>query len=78
MDEAVAAPNRGGIEASLAFQASDAHVLAPLCPAEVDSAAIRAALASWFREYSVASPARWKRWRCTAGGLSRGDLTGLS
>jgi len=41
-DEAVAALNRGDIEACLALQAADAHVLAPLCPAELGSAAIRA------------------------------------
>ncbi len=40
-EEAVAALNRGDIEASLALQASDALVLAPLRPAEVGSVAIR-------------------------------------
>jgi len=53
MDEAVVALNRGDIEASLALQASDAHVLAPLRPAEVGSAAIRASLENLFKEYSV-------------------------
>ena len=52
-NEAVAALNRGDIEASLALQASDAQVLAPLRPAEVGSAAIRASLVSLFKEYSV-------------------------
>ena len=52
-DEAVAALNRGDVEASLALQASDAHVLAPLRPAEVGSLAIRASLESLFKQYSV-------------------------
>ena len=52
-DEAVAALNRGDVEACLALQAVDAQVLAPLRPAEVGSAAIRAALESLFNEYSV-------------------------
>jgi uncharacterized protein (TIGR02246 family) len=52
-DEAVAALNRGDIEAGVALHASDAHVLAPLRPAEVGSAAIRASLASLFKQYSV-------------------------
>ena len=53
MEESVAALNRGDIEASLALQASDACVLAPLCPAEVGLAAIRASLVSLFKEYFV-------------------------
>jgi len=52
-DEAVAALNRGDVEASLALQASDAHVLAPLRPAEAGSLAIRASLESLFKQYSV-------------------------
>lgn len=53
MDEAVAALNRGDIDASLALQESDAQVLAPLRPAEVGSAAIRASLERFFKSYSV-------------------------
>jgi uncharacterized protein (TIGR02246 family) len=53
MEEAVAALNRGDIETSLALQASDAHVLAPLRPAEIGSAAIRDSLESLFKKYSV-------------------------
>ena len=53
MDEAVAALNRGDVEASLALQASDALVLAPQRPAEVGSRAIRASLESLFKQYSV-------------------------
>ena len=52
-DEAVAALNCGDVEASLALQASDALVLAPLRPAEVGSVAIRASLESLFKQYSV-------------------------
>ena len=52
-DEAVAALNRGDVEACLALQAVDAQVLAPLRPAEVGSAAIRASLESLFKDYSV-------------------------
>ena len=52
-DEAVAALNRGYIEASLALQASDAYVLAPSRPAEVGRVAIRASLESLFERYSV-------------------------
>jgi uncharacterized protein (TIGR02246 family) len=52
-DEAVGALNRGDIEASLALQASDAVVLAPLRPAEVGRMAIRASLERLFERYSV-------------------------
>jgi uncharacterized protein (TIGR02246 family) len=52
-DEAVAALNHGDVGASLALQASDAQVLAPLRPAEIGSAAIRASLESLFKQYSV-------------------------
>jgi uncharacterized protein (TIGR02246 family) len=52
-DEAVAALNRGDIEASLALQASDAQVLAPSRPAEVGQGAIRASLESLFERYSI-------------------------
>jgi len=52
-DEAVAALNCGDVEASLALQASDALVLAPLRPAEVGSLAIRDSLESLFKQYSV-------------------------
>jgi uncharacterized protein (TIGR02246 family) len=52
-DEAVAALNRGDIEASLALQTSDAQVLAPSRPAEVGRGAIRASLESLFEQYSV-------------------------
>jgi len=52
-DQAVAALNRGDVEASLALQASDALVLAPLRPADVGSPAIRASLESLFKQYSV-------------------------
>ena len=52
-DEAVAALNRGDVEAGVALHASDAHVLAPLRPAEIGSAAIRASLESLFKQYSV-------------------------
>lgn len=51
--EAVAALNRGDVEASLALQASDALVLAPLRPAEVGPVAIRVSLESLFKQYSV-------------------------
>ena len=52
-EEAVTALNCGDVEDSLALQASDALVLAPLRPAEVGSVAIRAALESLFKQYSV-------------------------
>jgi len=52
-DEAVAVLISGDMKACLALQAADAHVLAPLRPAEVGSAAIRASLEGLFKEYSV-------------------------
>jgi len=52
-DEAVAALNRGDVEACLALQAVDAQVLAPLRTVDAGSEAIRASLESLFMEYSV-------------------------
>ena len=53
MDEAVAALNRGDVEASIALQDAHAQVLAPLRPAEAGSAAIRVSLERLFKEYAV-------------------------
>ena len=50
MDEALASVKRGDIEGSLVPQASDAHMLVPLHPAEVGSAAIRTSLESLFND----------------------------
>ncbi|HET6961661.1 MAG TPA: hypothetical protein VFJ27_04165 [Terriglobia bacterium] len=50
MDEALASVERGDIEGSLVPQASDAHMLAPLHPAEVGSAVIRTSLESLFND----------------------------
>ena len=52
-DEAVAALNRGDVEAGVALHTSDALVLAPLRPAEIGASAIRASLESLFKQYSV-------------------------